>query len=253
MNSDEKKASCENDFVEIKEEPQDLKDVSESRDQGHLDKENFKEELSDPENQIEKNEQLHFSNENINHDLENEEDKPLRKKRHKREKRKSRRVLQNLNFPEPPANLLENYHELDLSVEFLSQVFKYVDELCEYINNGDQNLDRSSVVIQNLNYAVSCYRVNLTEPTPEDPIQEDFQEDQEDFKYEIDPPVDFPSNDEEDEEYKEPKPKKKKVKKKTERNKSEIKEETNGNDDTFQDGTKYLGFFSSCSLKMREK
>ena len=185
--------------------------------------------------------------------MENEEDKPLRKKRHKREKRKSRRVLQNLNFPEPPANLLENYHDLDLSVEFLSQVFKYVDELCEYINNGDQNLDRSSVVIQNLNYAVSCYRVNLTEPKPEDPIQEDFQEDQEDFKYEIDPPeVDFPSNDEEDEEYKEPKPKKKKVKKKTERNKSEIKEETNGNDDTFQDGTKYLGFFSSCSLKMRE-
>ena len=101
-------------------------------------------------------------------------------KRHKREKRKSRRVLQNLDFPEPPANLLENYHDLDLSVEFLSQVFKYVDELCEYINNGDQNLDRSSVVIQNLNYAVSCYRVNLTEPKP-DPIQEEFQEDQEDL------------------------------------------------------------------------
>ena len=245
MNS-EKKSSCEtcqgvfandhelsmHDCVEIKKEPQDLKDVSESRDQDHLDKENFKEELSDPENQIDKNEQ-HFSNEKGNHDLENEEDKPLRKKRHKREKRKSRRVLQNLNFPEPPANLLENYHDLDLSVEFLSQVFKYVDELCEYINNGDQNLDRSSVVIQNLNYAVSCYRVNLTEPKP-DIQEEDFQEDQEDFKYEIDPPVDFPSNDEEDEEYKEPKPKKKKVKKKAER-KSEIKEETNGNDDTFQD------------------
>merc|ERR1712008_397076 len=185
-----------------------------------------------------KNEQ-HFSNEKGNHDLENEEeDKPLRKKRHKREKRKSRRgVLQNLNFPEPPANLLENYHDLDLSVEFLSQVFKYVDELCEYINNGDENLDRSSVVIQNLNYAVSCYRVNLTEQPKPDIQEEDFQEeDQEDFKYEIDPPVDFHSNDE-DEEYKEPKPKKKEVKKKTAERKSEIKEETNGNDDTFEDET----------------
>ena len=65
--------------------------------------------------------------------------------------------------------LVENYYDLDLSVEFLSQLFKYVDELCEYINNGDQNGNRSSVVIQNLNYAVSCYRVNL--PNPDEVIK----------------------------------------------------------------------------------
>ena len=67
------------------------------------------------------------------------------------------------------APLVENYYDLDLSVEFLSQLFKYVDELCEYINNGDQNGNRSSVVIQNLNYAVSCYRVNL--PNPDEVIK----------------------------------------------------------------------------------
>ena len=136
--------------AEIKKEPQEFKDLSESRNPENLgNADDFKEEISDPENKIDKNENLDI-----------EEDKPLRKKRHKK---KSRKVL-NQSFPEPPAGLVENYYDLDLSVEFLSQLFKYVDELCEYINNGDQNGNRSSVVIQNLNYAVSCYRVNLPNP-----------------------------------------------------------------------------------------
>ena len=139
--------------VEIKKEPQEFKDLIESRNLD-LGNDDFKEEISDPENKIDKNENLDI-----------EEDKPLRKKRHKK---KSRKVL-NQSFPEPPAGLVENYYDLDLSVEFLSQLFKYVDELCEYINNGDQNGNRSSVVIQNLNYAVSCYRVNL--PNPDEVIK----------------------------------------------------------------------------------
>ena len=66
-----------------------------------------------------------------------------------------------VDLPEPPTGLLENYYDLDLSVEFLSQLFEYVNELCEYINDGDRNVNRSSVVIQNLNDAVSCYQDHL--------------------------------------------------------------------------------------------
>ena len=66
-----------------------------------------------------------------------------------------------VDLPEPPTGLLENYYDLDLSVEFLSQLFEYVNELCEYINDGDRNVNRSSVVIQNLNDAVRCYQDHL--------------------------------------------------------------------------------------------
>ena len=176
--------------VEIKKEPQEFKDLSEPRNPD-LGNDDFKEEISDPENKIDKSENLDI-----------EEDKPLRKKRHKK---KSRKVLQ--PFPEPPDGLVENYYDLDLSVEFLSQLFKYVNELCEYINNGDQNGNRSSVVIQNLNYAVSCYRVNLPNP---DEVIKDSAEDQENFKYEMDLP-DFLENDDGD--YIPKKKKTKKIKK----------------------------------------
>jgi len=94
------------------------------------------------------------------------------------------------NLPEPPAGLVEKYYDLDLSVEFLSQLFTYVNELCEFINNGDQNIDRTSVVIQNLNEAVSCYQDHLPLIDPTDAIKG-----QEDFKYEMVPP-DFLENDE---------------------------------------------------------
>ena len=110
-----------------------------------------------------------------------------------------------VDLPEPPTGLLENYYDLDLSVEFLSQLFTYVNELCEFINNGDQNMDRTSVVIQNLNEAVSCYQdhLPLTEPTK----AVKGTPDQEDFKYDMNPP-DLLEN---DDDYK---PKKKIVKKK---------------------------------------
>ena len=46
------------------------------------------------------------------------------------------------DVPEPSADLVDNYYDLDLSVEFLSQLFEYVNELCEHINNGDSNVNR---------------------------------------------------------------------------------------------------------------
>merc|ERR1719483_407972 len=120
-----------------------------------------------------------------------------------------------VDLPEPPAGLLENYYDLDLSVEFLSQLFEYVNELCEYINNGDRNVNRSSVVIQNLNDAVSCYQDHLPLIDPTQDIKD--TEDQEDFKYEMDLP-DYLEND------KEYNPRKKIAKKKTNGDKSENSE-----------------------------
>ena len=89
---------------------------------------------------------------------ENNEDKPLQKKKVKKQKKKSKKVLQPFDLLVPPSHLLDSYYDLDLSEEFLSQVLKYVDDLCNFINNGDQNLERSMEVNENLNYAVSCYR-----------------------------------------------------------------------------------------------
>ena len=81
--------------AEIKKEPQEFKDLSEPRNPENLgNADDFKEEISDPENKIDKNENLDI-----------EEDKPLRKKRHKK---KSRKVLEQ-SFPEPPAGLGAKY------------------------------------------------------------------------------------------------------------------------------------------------
>ena len=81
--------------AEIKKEPQEFKDLSESRNPENLgNADDFKEEISDPENKIDKNENLDI-----------EEDKPLRKKRHKK---KSRKVFEQ-SFPEPPAGLGSKY------------------------------------------------------------------------------------------------------------------------------------------------
>ena len=177
--------------VEIKKEPQDCKDISQLKDP-ELDSQNFKEETSYQEYHIDKHEE--FSNETVNDNVDFEEDKPLKKKK---QKKKSMKFL-----PEPPVGLVENYYDLDLSAEFLSQLFEYVNELCEFINNGDQNIIRSSDAIQNLNNAVSCYRVNLPDPTQ----AIEGNQDQEDFKYEMD----LPDYLEKDEDYK---PQKKIVKK----------------------------------------
>ena len=141
--------------VEIKKEPQNLYEGSELRDVD-LDIKNLKEETAYFENQIDKDEQ--FSNEADHENAEIEDDRPLKRKK---PKKKSMKSLPHVDLPEPPAGLLENYYDLDLSVEFLSQLFEYVNELCEYINDGDRNVNRSSVVIQNLNDAVSCYQDHL--------------------------------------------------------------------------------------------
>merc|ERR1712129_16307 len=98
-----------------------------------------------------------------------------------------------VDLPEPTAGLIENYYDLDLSVEFLSQLFTYVNELCEFINNGDQNIDRTNVVIQNLNEAISCYQDHLPLIDPMEAIK--GTPDQEDFEYEMNS-KDFLENDE---------------------------------------------------------
>ena len=152
--------------VEIKKEPQDLNNVSGLRDPDIDNSENLKEETSYPENQIEKSEQISNKTDSGNADIE--EEKPLKKKKHQKNSMKS---LPNVDLPEPPADLLENYYDLDLSVEFLSQLFEYVNELCEYINDGDRNVNRSSVVIQNLNNAVSCYQDHLPVLDPSQDIK----------------------------------------------------------------------------------
>ena len=53
---------------------------------------------------------------------------------------------------------MEQYQDLDLSEDFLSQVLKYVDDLCNFINNGDSNLERTMEINQNISTAVGFYR-----------------------------------------------------------------------------------------------
>ena len=129
--------------VEIKKEPQDSNNVNELRDPYIDNSENLKEETSYPENQIKESEQI--SKETDNGNLDIEEEKPLKKKKHQKKPMKS---FPHVDLPEPPAGLLENYYDLDLSVEFLSQLFEYVNELCDFVNNGDQNVDRLEIAVE---------------------------------------------------------------------------------------------------------
>ena len=48
-----------------------------------------------------------------------------------------------------------------MSEEFLSEVLRLVDELCDVINSRDPDVERTVKVNQNLNEAVSCYRNNV--------------------------------------------------------------------------------------------
>ena len=129
--------------VEIKKEPQDLNNVSGLRDPDIDNSENLKEETSYSEHQIKKSEQISNKTDNGNADIE--EEKPLKKKKLQKNSMKS---LPHVDLPEPPAGLLENYYDLDLSVEFLSQLFEYVNELCDFVNNGDQNVDRLEIAVE---------------------------------------------------------------------------------------------------------
>ena len=58
---------------------------------------------------------------------------------------------------EDPFDLCDN-HDLELTEEFITLILKQVDDLCENIQNGDPNMDRTLEVNQNLNNAVHCYR-----------------------------------------------------------------------------------------------
>ena len=129
--------------MEIKKEPQDLNNLSGLRDPDIDNSENLKEETSYPENQIKKSEQISNKIDNGNVDIE--EEKPLKKRKPQKNSTKS---LRHVDLPEPPAGLLDNYYDLDLSVEFLSQLFEYVNELCDFVNNGDQNVDRLEIAVE---------------------------------------------------------------------------------------------------------
>ena len=50
---------------------------------------------------------------------------------------------------------------LELSEDFISSILKQVDELCDNIRNGDPDINRTIVVNDNLNNAVSCYKEKL--------------------------------------------------------------------------------------------
>ena len=60
---------------------------------------------------------------------------------------------------EDQFDFCENY-DLELTEEFISLILKQVDNLCESIQNGDPNMDRTLEVNQNLNNAVHCYRTH---------------------------------------------------------------------------------------------
>ena len=64
------------------------------------------------------------------------------------------------------AKLLDNYDvgqngAHHLSEEFLSEILRLLDELCEVINSGDPDLERTVKVNKDLNEAVTCYRNKL--------------------------------------------------------------------------------------------
>ena len=115
------------------------------------------------------------------------------------------------------------YVDIDLSEEFLSRILKQVDELCDAIQNGDPSLERTTLVNQNLNDAVSCYRnrIILIDPkfvetkVKEDAISDDLPDDLNDFFEKVDNNSDYvPEKSISDTEYV-PEPEfKKKVKKK---------------------------------------
>ena len=60
---------------------------------------------------------------------------------------------------EDQFDFCDNY-DLELTEEFISLILKQVDDLCENIQNGDPNMDRTLEVNQNLNNAVHCYRTH---------------------------------------------------------------------------------------------
>merc|ERR1712223_859393 len=86
---------------------------------------------------------------------------------------------------ENPAN---NY-DFDLSEEFLLAVLKQVDELCENINNGDPNWERTLEVNQKINNSVNCYKEKLLEISEsKSDLNLNFDSiNVEDFEYEIKP------------------------------------------------------------------
>ena len=56
---------------------------------------------------------------------------------------------------------ISDVSELNLSEEFLSEILKQVNKLCDNIKNGDPDTERTQKVNQNLNDAVNCYRKKL--------------------------------------------------------------------------------------------
>ena len=52
--------------------------------------------------------------------------------------------------------------DLNLSEQFIALILQQVDDLCENIKSGDPNVPRTLVVNQNLNNAVNCYRISMS-------------------------------------------------------------------------------------------
>ena len=56
------------------------------------------------------------------------------------------------------TTILSDEVVLELTEEFLTEILKTVDDLCNKIKNGDPDLERTLEVNQILNYGVNCYR-----------------------------------------------------------------------------------------------
>lgn len=102
-----------------------------------------------------------YDNDNdVHEDIKNNGDaEPPRKKRPY--KKKAKKLEDPYYLPPLPSHLFDSYYDLDVSQEFLTTILRYVDDLCNLINNGDPNLARSMEVSENLSKAVTCYRNEL--------------------------------------------------------------------------------------------
>ena len=101
---------------------------------------------------------LNLGSQNVIEDkIESKEDIPIgRPKRNIKPK-----SFADAEIPEPPSHLMESYYNLELAEESINHILKYIDELCIYINNVDQDMERSTEVNNGLNQAVNCYRIKL--------------------------------------------------------------------------------------------
>ena len=80
----------------------------------------------------------------------------------RKRKREEVEIKEEINYLEDQNQFDLNVNSyLELSEEFINSILQQVDELCENINIGDPDIERTLEVNSNLNNAVSCYKNKL--------------------------------------------------------------------------------------------